>query len=54
MAFLLAAIAGVLEVIHWAITRDSSLGFYALVLLTAAVLWLTFGTVRGRFGGPAA
>lgn len=34
----LALLALVLEIIHWATTRDASLGFYALVALTLAVL----------------
>lgn len=41
---LLALVALVLEIIHWATTRDSSLSFYALVLVTLAVLvggWVT-------------
>jgi hypothetical protein len=35
---LLALVALVLEIIHWATTRDASLLFYALVLTTVAVL----------------
>lgn len=35
---LLALVALVLEVIHWATTKDASLSFYALVLVTLALL----------------
>lgn len=35
---LLAVVALVLEIVHWATTRDASLAFYALVLVTLAVL----------------
>jgi hypothetical protein len=41
---LLALVALILEIIHWATTRDASLLFYALVALTLAVLvggWVT-------------
>jgi hypothetical protein len=38
IGWILALVALVLEIIYWATTRDSSLGFYALVLTTLAVL----------------
>jgi hypothetical protein len=38
MGFVLALIALVLEVIYWAISRESGLWFFALVLVTLAVL----------------
>lgn len=38
MGAILALIALVLEIIFWATTREAGLWFYALVLLTLAVL----------------
>lgn len=38
MGGVLALIALVLEVIHWATTKDASLSFYALVLITLALV----------------
>lgn len=38
MGSILALIALVLEIIFWAITRESGLWFFALVLVTLAVL----------------
>lgn len=38
MGALLVLVALILEIIDWAITRETGLWFYALVLLTVAVL----------------
>jgi hypothetical protein len=38
IGLVIAVIALVLEIIHWANTKDSSLSFYALVLVTLAIL----------------
>jgi hypothetical protein len=38
IGLIIAVIALVLEIIHWVNTKDSSLSFYALVLVTLAIL----------------
>lgn len=38
MGFILAIVALFFEVYHWLSTRDDSLLFYALVLVTVAIL----------------
>lgn len=38
IGLVIAAIALLLEIIHWLNTKDSSLSFYALVLVTLAIL----------------
>ncbi|MBJ7601426.1 hypothetical protein [Candidatus Nephthysia bennettiae] len=38
IGLVIAAVALVLEIIHWVNTKDSSLSFYALVLVTLAIL----------------
>lgn len=38
LGLIFAVIALILEIIHWATTKDSSLLFYALVLLTLGML----------------
>ncbi len=38
MGFVLAILALIFEVFHWLSTRDDSLLFYALVLVTVAIL----------------
>lgn len=38
IGWILAVVALILEVIFWAITRESGLWFYALVLTTLALL----------------
>jgi hypothetical protein len=38
MGFVLALLAFIFEVFHWLSTRDSDLLFYALVLVTVAIL----------------
>lgn len=48
LGVILAVVALVLEIIHWAVTRDSALSFYALVLVTLAVL---VGGYALPFGG---
>lgn len=50
MAFLLAAIALIFELIYWAQTKTLELWFIALVLTTLAVLALTYTTVTTLIG----
>jgi hypothetical protein len=51
MAFLLAAIAFILEVVYFAQTKSLELWFLALVLTTLAVCVLTYTTVSKVFVG---
>ena len=38
MGFIFALVALIFEIFHWLSTRDSDLLFYALVLVTVAIL----------------
>lgn len=38
MGFVLAIVALIFEIFHWLETRDSNILFYALVLITVAIL----------------
>lgn len=49
---LAAVVAVVLEVVHFALTKDTGLPFLALVLVTLAVLTIAAGPMLAHRGRP--